>query len=140
MNSYYRYVAMRDNVVMSPEQFLGSSRFGVPAWRRHVNGWLSPRNSSNRFYLLRYEDLLDDTLSEISQLASVLGVEVEQEAIQRAVASSSVERMGESEAKYSSRDPRYEIEFVRSTRGSLGSDYREWITNQCQDELEILGY
>ncbi|MDP9333503.1 MAG: sulfotransferase domain-containing protein [Actinomycetota bacterium] len=62
------------------------------SWGDHVSGWLS-RQVDDDFLLVRYEDLLVDTVREIDRVARFCGILTDARSIASAVASSSPERM-----------------------------------------------
>lgn len=64
------------------------------SWHDHVNAWLdSPLAQSDRFLLIRFEQMRQDTEGTLAQIAEFLGVEVTPEAIRAAISDNSVQRM-----------------------------------------------
>lgn len=63
------------------------------AWSDHVMSWVSMRNESDGFLLLRYEDMIQDAEHELSRVASFLNFEPTPERLTRAVQLSSADHM-----------------------------------------------
>lgn len=70
----------------------------IGSWADHVNSWLATREGNSSFLLVRYEDLKKDPRIELGRMAALLGVEASAQVLDRAVASSSTERMSEMES------------------------------------------
>jgi len=62
-------------------------------WGDHVTSWMSTRGESDRFVVLRYEDLIADPARELVKVANLLGIEPAPERLARAVELSSADRM-----------------------------------------------
>lgn len=62
-------------------------------WRENVASWVYTRGQSKEFLLVRYEDLLDDTVSELGRIAHFLGADCSDANLRRAVELSSADRM-----------------------------------------------
>jgi hypothetical protein len=71
----------------------------IGSWADHVNSWLSTRQGSDGFLLVRYEDLQQDPARELSRAAHFLGIEATPQRLARAVELSSAEHMREMESK-----------------------------------------
>lgn len=63
------------------------------AWSDHVMSWVSMRNESDGFLLLRYEDMIQNAEHELSRVASFLNFEPTPERLTRAVQLSSADHM-----------------------------------------------
>lgn len=70
-------------------------------WRDHVLSWTATRGGQSNFLLLRYEDMLADTLTESKKIAAFLGVDASPERIARAVELSTADRMRKLEKEQS---------------------------------------
>jgi hypothetical protein len=62
-------------------------------WADHVTSWLAIGPTRRKFLFLRYEDLLENTLREVSKVASFLNIDAEKESLERAVELSNADRM-----------------------------------------------
>jgi len=71
----------------------------IGSWADHVNSWLGTREGNGSFLLVRYEDLKRDPRAELARMAALLGVVADGQTLDRAVASSSTERMSEMESR-----------------------------------------
>jgi hypothetical protein len=94
---------------------------GWGTWAENVATWVSTRNGSKRFLLLRYEDMLERTDKELLRVAQFLGITPKPETIERAIRNSSAERMRELEKIQqdqwvATKDRRKDIPFVRQAK------------------------
>lgn len=62
-------------------------------WSDHVTSWLSTRQGTASFVILRYEDLMADASRELTKVANLLGIEPTSERLTRAADLSSADRM-----------------------------------------------
>src|SRR5437016_8726906 len=70
---------------------LSSASWGT--WREHVGSWISARGGQSGFLLLRYEDMIADTESELSKVAVFLGVNATPQTLSQTVQRNSAERL-----------------------------------------------
>jgi len=87
-------------------------------WRENVGSWISARGGTPGFLLLRYEDMLADTLNQTNRLAEFLGVKPTSSLLERAIESSAADHMRELEQSQggqwvSTKGKRTDIPFVR---------------------------
>ena len=68
------------------------------SWADHVTSWLSTRQDSHSFVVLRYEDLIADAARELVKVANMLGIEPTAERLTRAADLSSADRMRQLES------------------------------------------
>jgi hypothetical protein len=88
-------------------------------WGANVASWISTRGTSSDFLLLRYEDMLNDTLSELRRLATFLEIKADQGWLEQIVENCSARHMRELEKTegdrwVSTRNRRKDIPFVRA--------------------------
>jgi len=93
-------------------------------WAENVGSWIHTRNGSPDFLLLRYEDMLDDTLSQLARVADFLRVPRDPQRLRRAAELSSADRMRQLEQQQherwiATRKRRTDIPFI-GTAGSGG--------------------
>jgi hypothetical protein len=74
---------------------LKSSSWGT--WAENVGTWIAARQGTSCFLLLRYEDLMGETETELRKVAQFFGMEVSPERLHDVKQRSSVERMRELE-------------------------------------------
>jgi hypothetical protein len=96
-----------------------TSEYG--SWAENVASWLAPRYSRRGFLLLRYEDMMADTVAELAKVAAFLNIQADPSRIAHAVAQSSANKMRELENAQtglwsSTKDTRKDVPFVRSAK------------------------
>jgi hypothetical protein len=67
-------------------------------WGDHVSSWLSTRQGSDSFVVVRYEDLIANPLPELAKVAKLLGIEPANQRLTRAMELSSADRMRQLES------------------------------------------
>ncbi len=100
------------------------SSFDWGTWGENVSSWYYTRNGRPEFLLLRYEDMLSNTESELGRVTRFLGIDATRERLTAAVEHSSADRMRSLEATQgnkwvSTKDRRSEIPFVRTASSGL---------------------
>lgn len=88
-------------------------------WAENVASWVFPRGKSNAFLLLRYEDMLKDTVGELHRIAAFLNIAADRSRLEHAVECSSARQMRELEKSegdrwVSTKNRRKDIPFVRT--------------------------
>jgi hypothetical protein len=96
---------------------LSSADWGT--WGENVGSWVSTRRGQKDFLLLRYEDMLENTMLEVAKIAAFFGMEATAERVRGAVERSSVQRMRGLEKLQgkdwvSTKNKRPDISFVRT--------------------------
>ena len=96
-----------------------TSEYG--SWAENVASWLSTRYGSRGFLLLRYEDMIADTPTELAKVAAFLSIPADSSRIAHAVEQSSADKMRELENAQtglwsSTKDTRSDVPFVRSAK------------------------
>jgi len=91
------------------------------SWGENVASWLATRGGSPEFLLLRYEDMLENTVRELSKVASFLGMQPTADQLALAVAQSSAAEMRKLEKSQahlwsSIKDTRQDVPFIREAR------------------------
>ena len=72
-------------------------------WGDHVTSWLSTRQDTSGFIILRYEDLIVNPAQELVKVAHLLGIDPARARLARAVELSSADRMRQLETTQGSR-------------------------------------
>jgi hypothetical protein len=131
----------------SLEAFIKHPRFGIDAWKNHINSWfnLDGKNKAYRsaqsLHLIRYEDLVQDAEKQITYLGKNLGLGLSQDVISQAVELGSKSNMSASERLYTDYNPRYDFKFIGGTDASeMTTQLRDQIESSCINELALLGY
>jgi hypothetical protein len=118
-------------------------------WGENVASWLSTREGSDRFLLVRFEDMLKDTPRELTRIAQFLGVSVTAEMLQRAITNSSSGHMQQLEKEQqdqwiATRKHRKDIPFVRAAKRNWRTDLPEGSVQRIEaawgDRMISLGY
>lgn len=142
MKSYYRFSNQRiGSRPVTFDEFCRDSHFGIPAWKRHTNSWISVNKDSLRMHFLRYEDLLAEPTETIALISENFGWCLSKGVIEEAVGRSNIDQMRRSEELYRTRAPHYAFRFVGAKDTSIESDrVALWIEDECDHELSRLGY
>src|SRR5205085_7699629 len=103
------------------------SSFDWGTWGENVASWFYTRNGRPEFLLLRYEDMLSNTRSELEKVARFLNIEPAAERLAGAIERSSADRMRKLEASQgeqwvSTKNKRSDIPFVRTASSGLWKD------------------
>jgi hypothetical protein len=107
-------------------------------WGENVASWLYTRCGSSSFLLIRYEDMIADTVRELARIARHLKIEASPERIQNAVERSSADRMREMEKQQendwvATKKHRKDIPFVRVARAG---GWRAQLPQTCVARIE----
>jgi hypothetical protein len=82
------------------EDFIaGRPASGWGTWAENVASWIFARRQSDKFLLLRYEDMIKDTTAELARIAEFMGIDPAPERLQKAIERSSAERMRDLEKR-----------------------------------------
>ncbi|MBZ5548204.1 MAG: sulfotransferase domain-containing protein [Acidobacteriia bacterium] len=104
-------------------RFVAGDTSDYGSWGDNVSSWLVTRQSSAGFLLLRYEDMVAHTVTELTRVAAFLGVNVTPERVAQAVERSSADQMRKLEGANAmasvTKNTRQDIPFVRAA-GSGG--------------------
>jgi hypothetical protein len=132
------------------DRFVAGRTCDYASWGEHVASWLSTRTGQPGFLLLRYEDMIRDTVHELSRIASFLGAHVTQDIIQKAVAKSSANKMRELEKSQAqmfaiTKDTRQDVPFIRvANAGGWRSELPEPLVHKIEAAwaplMRCLGY
>lgn len=123
---------------------------GWGTWVENVASWMYTRGRRDNFLLLRYEDMISNTLGEVARIAAFLGIEPTLGRLQRAVDRSSADRMRvleklEEDKWVATRNRRKDIPFVGVAksggwRTALPAGCVTQIENAWGDLMTTLGY
>jgi hypothetical protein len=108
-------------------------------WRENVGSWVYARGGSARFLLLRYEEMIADTLNQVGRLAEFLGVEQTTSLLERAIEKSAANHMRELESMQghewvSTKGKRTDIPFVRS---ATSGGWKTKLPESALAEIEV---
>jgi hypothetical protein len=136
------------------DRFLAAHTVGyadrLGSWEDHTLSWLRLRKGRPGYRLVRYEDLLSDTATELRRLMDLLRMDAQLERIERAVRLSSAAQMRSLEQKQwkrwgTTKNTRRDIPFVREAtsggwRGKLSPASAHKIEMAWGATMEELGY
>jgi hypothetical protein len=132
------------------EKFIAGKTNSYGSWGENVASWIATRYGEPSFLLVRYEDLLRESVCELSRIAVFLGLNPTSEELQAAVTRSSADRMRKLEKEQAgqwsgTKGTRQEIPFVRSAtsggwKNSLPDDSAMRIEEAWRPLLSWLGY
>jgi Sulfotransferase domain len=100
-------------------RFLAGETCPHGSWGQNVASWLATSEKSPHFLLLRYEEMLADTVRELAKIAGFLGISADREQIALAVERSSAARMRKLEESQTeqcelTKGSRKDLSFVRA--------------------------
>lgn len=120
------------------------------SWEDHTLSWWRLRKGKPGYRFVRYEDLLADTVAELTRVADLFGKDIQPQRIERAVKLSSAAQMRSLEQKQwkqweTTRNTREDIPFVREARsgawqGKLSAASVRKIESAWGATMEELGY
>jgi len=107
-------------------------------WAENVASWISTRANQQGFLLLRYEDMMHDTVKELARVADFLGIEPTPDRLRQAIERSSADRMralekAEENQWVATRKHRKDIPFVRVAKSG---GWRESLPESCAQKIE----
>jgi len=73
------------------EMFNNEGLDNLPIWSSHVNQWLN--NASNRFIIIKYEDMKANTVAELTRILEFGGIKIDYDAVIAAVKASEFEKL-----------------------------------------------
>jgi hypothetical protein len=108
-------------------------------WAENVASWISTRGQRKEFLLLRYEDMIKDTASELARVARFLGIDPEPSRLLRAVELSSADRMRalektEQDQWIATKTRRKDIPFVGVAKAG---GWRTSLPESCIRQIEL---
>ncbi len=116
----------------------GSMSADWGTWSENVATWVYAREGRNDFLLVRYEDMIDDTVSELARIARFVDIDADESRLRHCVELSSADRMRELEKQeegqwIGTKNRRKDIPFVRLAK------YGGWRTSlppSCIRQIE----
>jgi|SRR5579862_393401 len=136
--SEFAFVKALDLIGNDIDKFISSflftctQNYGWGPWQRHVDSWLdSPIGGTDNMLLVHYEELRKDPVTWFTRMTEFLGVNVDREKIELAVARNTLENMREKERK----------EPVRaSIRGRFVRDgsVRGWLSKLSPEQVRLI--
>jgi Sulfotransferase domain len=120
------------------QQFLAGKSSAYGSWWENAASWISARRGDPSFLLVRYEDLLSQTVCQLARVAEFLSINADEHRLVTAVERSSFERMSQIEQQQTdlwegTKDTRKDIPFIRA--GKVGA-WRNALSQAAVDAIE----
>lgn len=123
---------------------------GWGTWGENVASWIYTRGKRNNFLLMRYEDMMKDTVRELARISEFLDIPADPKRLRHAVESSSADRMRaleklEEDNWVATKNRRKDIPFVRVAKSggwhtALPAGCVQQIENAWGGLMTPLGY
>jgi len=102
-------------------RFVAGKTSPYGSWGENVASWMATRGGHPGFLLLRYEDMIENTIRELAKVAHFVAIQAPPERLAQAVARSSVHEMRRLEQKQallwsSTKETRQDVPFVRAAK------------------------
>jgi hypothetical protein len=147
MISCYQYRLGLNEFHGTLSDFIRSEEQGINAWQSHVNAWMNLTSAATPFLLVKYEELLADSVAVLERIFSYFGHVIERDILLEAAKNSVFETMKKDEQsdRYGGRTQFKDFEFFNqgtAGRGKLhlGLDEMAFIDSVAGDTLQLLGY
>ena len=149
MASSYMYARAMSVKPISFSDFIMREKSSRGAWDDHVNGWLLQDNEINKkmVQIVKYEDLLENTLEVIKSLLEFSGLNVGEDAINEAILNSDINKIRELEIQfgngviYSDREYKFARDGnKREISESVIREVNEYFENNGKEILDQFGY
>lgn len=146
--SYYYFLMNYDKVSSNSNlsQFIRNPKYGAQAWAAHTESWLFTKNSSQNIQLLLYEELLSNPHEQLRKVMDLIGFNLTDLELDKAVLLSSKENMKQSELHHKST---YSVKtqktaFVRQGKATAGKELtaedRQRVEEVTRSIAEKVGY
>ena len=128
MVSYFHYINRKKGEYMFPTLFdlLIHPKLGLEAWFKHTISW-----SGKIDFLIVYEEVLEDDISVINNLFTVLRVEYDSEVLEKAVENSRFDTFKMIEETYGHSKPENNKEGFHFARKGKSGDYKNHFDDKC---------
>lgn len=132
------------------ERFMKGQVGNFGSWSDHVTGWLSVPSGNAKILMVKYEDLIEDTIRELRRISEFLALERTDTEFRSAVELSQFERLRRLEAESSGKFPvkrkvHAEVPFFRKGRRDgwkkeISPDLADQIVHTFRSAMETAGY
>ncbi len=145
-----RYIRPEVSLEEFGSRFIAGETSSYGSWWEHAASWIAARNGSRAFLLVRYEDLIADSIQKTAEIARFIGIPADAERLRLVVERSSADRMRKLEKQQAdqwtgTQNTLKEIPFVRAAKAggwkeSLPQPLAEKIEAAWAPLLNFLGY
>jgi hypothetical protein len=120
------------------DKFIAGETTVYGSWGENIASWLATRTETQRFLLVRYEDMLEHTERELTRIAEFLNVALTKDRLEQAITRSSAANMRKLEKVQSltwstTKQTRQDIPFVRS---ATSGNWKEELPSSCAARIE----
>jgi hypothetical protein len=134
-----RYIEADVTLEQFVKRFIAGATCSYGSWWEHTASWIATRHGNPSFLLVRYEDLLSDSIGVTAKIAEFLGIQADRERLLAAVERSSADRMRKLEKQDAdqwtgTKNTRKEIPFVRAAKSG---GWKEALPAHCVEEIEV---
>jgi len=151
MVSYYHHLKKRGLVGESfsryVDDFVSGNLDGFGSWRQNLRSWMAADDLDIIF--IRYEDLLDSPIQNLSRVLEFIGLDVGMERVKKAIECCAIDKLRDKELSEGNRwspmkGTRKDINFFRSGRAQQWRDYDPSEINKIvggwREEMRELNY
>lgn len=110
-------------------RFVRGSTGGFGSWQAHVTSWLAAADLSSDILVLHYEELIDDTVTKLDDMARFLDLSVDDTRLREIVENNRPAKMRNRKTQYS--DERMSVTVGTGT-------YNAWRTHYTDSQLTLL--
>jgi len=137
-----RYIEPHVSLEQFVKRFIAGETSSYGSWWEHVASWTAARHGNPAFLLVRYEDLLAESIGETAKIADFLGIPADPERLRTAVERSSADRMRKLEKQQvdqwtGTKNTRKEIPFVRAAKSG---GWKQALAAHSVEEIEVAWY
>jgi hypothetical protein len=134
-----RYIESDVTLEQFVKRFIAGETSSYGSWWEHAASWIGARHGNPAFLLVRYEDLLSDSIGETAKIAEFLGIAADTDRLQAAVERSSADRMRKLEKQQAdqwtgTKNTRKEIPFVRAAKSG---GWKDTLPLHSVEEIEV---
>jgi hypothetical protein len=120
------------------QRFVNGDTSPYGSWGQNVGSWLITRHNTPGFLLLRYEDLIQNAVQGAAQIARLLGIEADQQLLEKAVQLSSADRLRKLEKVQadhwaSTKETRKDMPFVRR---AVAGEWKSTLSQEAGAQIE----
>tara|TARA_Y100000389_G_C17450530_1_gene514460 strand:- start:915 stop:1739 length:825 start_codon:yes stop_codon:yes gene_type:complete len=130
MNSYYNFKCQFGDYNDTFENFVKNPKYGIKAWIKHVESWLSVGVTNQKIHLVKYEDLKTKPYEELKKIYKNLGLNVEDQNIKKSIDLSNITNMKMEEEFHRKHNPNYKkFKFIGTGPETFDTNMTEKIKN-----------
>lgn len=110
-------------------RFAGGAVAGYGSWQAHVTSWLTASGLGAEILVVRYEELIDDTVAKLKEVTEFLGLAVDEERLRQIAGNNRPDKMRNRKTPYT--DERMSVTVGAGT-------YNGWREKYTESDLALL--